>query len=103
MGSSRPDWQLRLEQDGYVVIPNRVSPDDCAEFREEALSWLERFPHGFKRDDRSTWTSEHLPYSVTSGIPLKKNLEFMLTDQLRGGLYNRYSIGHEAFVWKIRS
>ncbi|KAJ0107200.1 hypothetical protein J7T55_007570 [Diaporthe amygdali] len=85
MGSSSPDWQLRLEQDGFVVLPNRISAEDCAEFREEALSWLEKFPHGFKRNDRSTWTSEHLPYSVT------------------GGLYNRYSIGHEAFVWKIRS
>ncbi|KKY37934.1 putative phytanoyldioxygenase [Diaporthe ampelina] len=85
MGGSSPDWQLQLERDGFVVLPNRVSAEDCAEFREQALSWLEKFPHGFKRDDRSTWTSEHLPYSVT------------------GGLYNRYSIGHEAFVWKIRS
>lgn len=85
MDDSKPDWQLRLERDGFAVVPNRVSPGDCAEFREQALSWLERFPYGFKRDDRSTWTSEHLPYSVT------------------GGLYNRYSIGHEAFVWKIRS
>lgn len=65
MGCSSPDWQLRLEQDGFVVLPQRVSAEDCAEFREQALSWLEKFPHGFKRDDRSTWTSEHLPHSVT--------------------------------------
>lgn len=66
MDDSRPDWQLRLERDGFAVVPNRVSPEDCADFREQALSWLEGFPYGFRRDDRSTWTSEHLPYSVTS-------------------------------------
>ncbi|ROW00090.1 hypothetical protein VSDG_03550 [Cytospora chrysosperma] len=72
MGRPKSDWQQRLEQDGFVVVPERIPLEDCAGFREEALSWLEKFPYGFKRDDR-------------------------------GGLYTRYSIGHEAFVWKIRS
>ncbi|KUI66788.1 hypothetical protein VM1G_02266 [Cytospora mali] len=85
MGRLNPEWQQKLERDGFAVIPNRIPLEDCAEFREEALSWLEKFPHGFKRDDRSTWTSEHLPWSI------------------KGGLYARYAIGHEAFVWKIRS
>lgn len=75
MGSSSPDWQLRLERDGFVVLPNRISAEDCAEFREEALSWLERFPHGFKRDDRSTWTSQHLPYSVTSDSAFREGVK----------------------------
>lgn len=61
---SKPEWQQRLEEDGFVVVPGVVSPEDCTEFCEEALDWLEKFPHGFKRDDRSTWTSENLPYSV---------------------------------------
>lgn len=64
MTVSKPQWQVKLEEDGYVVIPGVISSSDCAEFREEALSWLEKFPHGFKRDDKLTWTSEHLPYSV---------------------------------------
>lgn len=59
----KPDWLKNLERDGFVVVPGVVSTDDCAEFREEALGWLEKFPHGFKRHDKSTWTSEHLPYS----------------------------------------
>ncbi|KAJ4417683.1 hypothetical protein N0V82_006044 [Gnomoniopsis sp. IMI 355080] len=85
MTIAKPEWQTRLEEDGYVVVPGVVSAADCAEFREEALRWLEKFPHGFKREDRSTWTAEHLPYSV------------------KAGLYNRYAVGHEAFVWKIRA
>lgn len=64
MTVSKPEWQQKLERDGFVVVPGLVSTEDCAEFREEALSWLEKFPHGFKRDDKETWTSEHLPYSV---------------------------------------
>lgn len=60
MSATKPEWFVKLEQDGYTVVPGVVSAEDCAEFREEALKWLERFPHGFRRDDRSTWTAEHL-------------------------------------------
>lgn len=49
------------------------------------LTAAQSFPYGFKRDDRSTWDAHHLPYSVT------------------GGLYNRYAVNHEDFVWKIRT
>lgn len=62
--ASKPEWQLQLEQDGFYVVPNVVSPEDCAEFQEQALQWLEKFPHGFKRHDRSTWDAEHLPWAV---------------------------------------
>lgn len=62
---TKPAWLLTLERDGVVVLPNIIPKADCEEFCEEAIKWLEKFPHGFKRDDRSTWTAEHLPYSVT--------------------------------------
>jgi hypothetical protein len=65
MAISKPSWLLQLEQDGFVVVPGVIPDETCAEFREEALKWLESFPHGFKRDDRSTWDAEHLPYGVT--------------------------------------
>lgn len=62
---TKPAWLLTLEKDGYVVIPSVVSEDDCGEFQESAWNWLESFPWGFKRDDRSTWVADKLPYSVT--------------------------------------
>lgn len=74
-----------LEKNGYVVVPNVIPKESCDQFVEDAWKWLESFPHGFKRDDRRTWTAEHLP----SGH--------------QKGLYNRYSVNHEAFVWKIRT
>lgn len=61
----KPPFLTALERDGYVVVPNVVPPEACAEFREAALAWLERFPYGFKRGDRSTWTDAHLPHGMT--------------------------------------
>ncbi|BEI92616.1 uncharacterized protein CcaverHIS019_0502440 [Cutaneotrichosporon cavernicola] len=82
---TKPQFLLDLERDGYVVVPNVIPEEECAAFREAALEWLESFPYGFKRDDRSTWADEHLPFGTT------------------GGLYNRYAVNHEAFVWRIRT
>lgn len=65
MSPAKPDWLSDLERDGYVVVQGVIPKQDCAEFRDEALKWLEKFPHGFKKDDRSTWTDEHLPHSIT--------------------------------------
>ncbi|KAK4958273.1 hypothetical protein LTR10_004699 [Elasticomyces elasticus] len=82
---TKSQWMLELEQNGYVVIPNVIPQVSCDAFVESSLEWLEGFPHGFKRDDRNTWDEEHLPFGQ------------------KGGLYNRYSVNHEAFVWKIRT
>ena len=81
---TRPTWIDQLDRDGYYVVPNVIPLAACEEFRAEAWTWLESFPYGFKRDDKSTWTAEHMPYGFT------------------GGLFNRYAVNHEAFVWKIR-
>lgn len=48
MSTAKPQWQVDLERDGYVVVPGVVPARDCAEFREEAQQWLEKFPHGYK-------------------------------------------------------
>lgn len=85
MGSiGKPEWLTTLEREGYVVVPNIVPKEACKEFCEQALQWLEKFPHGFRRDDRSTWDGWHLPFAA------------------KGGLYNRYAVNHEQFVWNIR-
>lgn len=62
---TKPTWLIDLERDGFVVVPKVIPQAACDEFIEEAWQWLEKFPHGFKRDDRSTWDAEHLPYSTT--------------------------------------
>lgn len=79
-----PDWLDQLHSEGYCVVTDCVPKDHCDEFIESAWEWFESFPYGFKKDDRSTWTTECMPYGFT------------------GGLYNRYAVNHEDFVWKIR-
>jgi len=95
---TKPLWKSQLEKDGYVVIPGVVPEGDCDDFQESAWKWLESFPWGFKRDDRSTWVADKLPYGVT--YDSSSTLCQRLTS--RGGLYNRYAVNHEDFVWKIR-
>lgn len=83
--SPKPQFLLDLERDGYVVVPNVIPQKSCDEFIASAWSWLEGFPYGFDRNDLSTWTADRLPFGQDRG------------------LYNRYSVNHEDFVWKIRS
>ena len=83
--ADRPTWLDELERDGFVVVKGVVPQKDCEAFQKSAIEWLESFPHGFKRDNRITWTAEHLPYGHEKG------------------LYTRYAVNQEDFVWKIRT
>jgi hypothetical protein len=70
-GSTAP-FMKDLKEKGYCVIPNLVAKEKCDQYVNDALTWLENFGMGFKRDDKSTWTKDHLPVHAV------------------GGLYNRY-------------
>lgn len=61
-----------LREKGYAVVPNLVPKERCDEYVNSALTWLEDFGLGFKRDDKKTWHADKLPVHVV------------------GGLYNRY-------------
>ena len=92
-----------LERDGYVVIPDVIPQKSCDEFVESGWKWLEAFPNGFKRDDKSTWTAEHLPFGHDRyALGLSFDWQWLVDDAYRG-LYNRYSVNHEDFVWRIRT
>jgi hypothetical protein len=58
---TKKQFLVDLERDGYVVVPGVIPQSACDGFQEAALSWLEAFPYGFKRDDKSTWTAQNLP------------------------------------------
>jgi hypothetical protein len=83
--NSKAPFIADLQKKGWCVVPSVIPKERCDEYVNEALGWLESFPLGFKRDDKSTWTDDHLPVSV------------------KGGLYGRYACGHENWVWKARS
>lgn len=59
-------WQEDLKRDGFAVIRGAGGgPEKGAEACEKALSWLEGFDLGFKRDDPATWDAEHLVSQAT--------------------------------------
>ena len=57
------DWRDDLFKNGYVVV-NVIDPKKAEAYVESMFDWLESFPYGFKRDDKSTWTEEYLPGHV---------------------------------------
>ena len=83
--TTKPSWLSELEENGVCVVPNVIPIEACREFQDSALNWLESFDRGFDRNDKSTWTSKHLPRHFA------------------GGLYNSHAVNHEAWVWKIRA
>ncbi|EXJ94891.1 hypothetical protein A1O1_00009 [Capronia coronata CBS 617.96] len=81
---SHGDWRDDLFRDGYVVVKNAIPEQRCQYYIDQMFKWLEKFPFGFKRDDRSTWTPERLP------------------THMKGGMYHGYRVQHERFMWEAR-
>ncbi|KAJ5971233.1 uncharacterized protein N7479_001151 [Penicillium vulpinum] len=78
------DWRDHLQQHGYTIIKNAISPEKAQYYQQQQIEWLEKFTYGFKKDDSTTWTPEYLPAHA------------------RGGMYFRYGVQHEAFMWEAR-
>jgi len=74
-----------LDTKGYTVVKNVISAEKAAGYVDRMYNWLEGFGNGFKKDDRSTWRVDKLPYFS------------------KGGLYNRHCAGQEQVAWDIRS
>ncbi|KKY21922.1 putative phytanoyldioxygenase [Phaeomoniella chlamydospora] len=79
------DWRDDLFRDGYVVIKNVIPQERCDYYIDKMFEWAGRFPWGFDRNDRSTWTDEHLPTHI------------------KGGMYHGYRVQHERFMWEART
>lgn len=58
------DWRDDLFSDGFVVVKGVLSPERASYYVERMYQWLETFPYGFDRNDRSTWVPEHLPNNM---------------------------------------
>ena len=86
--SNSPDvqeWETELARDGYAVIKGAVSKEKAAEYADRMYTYLEGFGLGFDRNDRSTWSGQHLPNINNKGMCLD------------------YAVAHEDFVWEVRA
>ena len=57
-------WLEDLHNNGFAIVKNAVPKDRAEGYVQSMYKWLETFPFGFKKDDKSTWTKEHLPKSM---------------------------------------
>lgn len=73
----------QLERQGYTVVENVLSPQQCEALKAEWLATIESYGTGFKADDPWTWTSPLLPLNTR-------------------GMQNYPPVAHEPFVWEAR-
>ncbi|PWY63141.1 hypothetical protein BO83DRAFT_371582 [Aspergillus eucalypticola CBS 122712] len=80
-----PDWLVELHTKGWTVVRGALPRETALAYANKAYEWLESWDLGFDRKDPSTRKAANLPWHT------------------RGGLYSRYGVGHEQFVWDLKS
>ncbi|KAJ9365701.1 hypothetical protein C8Q69DRAFT_469814 [Paecilomyces variotii] len=80
-----PEWLVELQTKGWTVVREAIPKEKALEYADKGYEWLESWNLGFNRSDPSTRKTANLPWHI------------------RGGLYNRYGVGHEQFVWDLKS
>eukprot|EP01132_Coremiostelium_polycephalum_P007919 gene7919-9745_t len=80
-----PEWRKHLYNNGWAVVKNVVPKERVEHYGSEFWSWMEGFGTGIKRNVKSTWNDENWPPS------------------LHYGLFQGYSLGHNQFIWDVRS
>lgn len=55
------DWRDDFARDGYYVVKGAIPADRAEQYRQRGFNWIENWGLGFRRDDPSTWTKEHIP------------------------------------------
>jgi len=78
------DWRDDLVRDGVAIVKGAVPAERAAAYTDAMYQWLEDFGLGFKRDDPSTISNEHLP---------------VINEK---GMCHGYGIAHEQFAWDVR-
>ncbi|KAH3950684.1 hypothetical protein HBI56_204600 [Parastagonospora nodorum] len=78
------DWRDDLFRDGYVVVKNVLPAEKAEGYKQRMFEWLETFPYGFDKNDKSTWVKECLP------------------EHMKGGMYHGYRVQHEKVIWDAR-
>ncbi|KAL4874296.1 hypothetical protein BJY04DRAFT_212189 [Aspergillus karnatakaensis] len=74
-----------LHTKGWTIVPETIPREKALEYADRAYSWLEGWGFGYDRNDPSTRKAANLPFTH------------------RGGIFARYGIAHEQFVWDLKS
>ncbi|KAJ5122208.1 hypothetical protein N7448_003340 [Penicillium atrosanguineum] len=79
------DFRDDLARDGFAVVKGAVPRERAFKYADDMYSYLEGFQLGYKRDDPSTVSKATLPVINEKGMCM------------------HYCVGHEGFVWNVRS
>ncbi|OAA63402.1 Phytanoyl-CoA dioxygenase [Niveomyces insectorum RCEF 264] len=80
-----PDWLKEFRTRGWTVVRNAISKEKALAYADRGYDWLESWDLGFDRKDPKTYKAKYLP------------------SHQRGGLYFLYGVGHEQFLWDLKS
>ncbi|KAL2677325.1 hypothetical protein Neosp_011094 [[Neocosmospora] mangrovei] len=80
-----PEWMRKLHDNGWTIINETISKEKALAYADKGHEWLESWNLGYKRDDPSSRKETKVPWHI------------------RGGLYARYGVAHEQFVWDLRT
>lgn len=72
-----------LQHDGYAVVENVLSPEQCAAYIDAMWTWIEGFDTGINRRYPLTWTTKNWPFTTH-------------------GLLQHFKVGQSEFAWKMR-
>ncbi len=72
-----------LQENGYCVVGNVLSDEECSKGVDGAWDWLASLGSGIKKDDPKTWRNTRWPTSIH-------------------GLVQHYGIGQAPFCWDVR-
>lgn len=78
-------WKSYLEEEGYVVLHNILTPEKKTEYMEQFKSQWSRVSTGFSWDDPTTYTIQHSPMMFGKGM----------------AIFNGF--GHSNFMWSLRT
>lgn len=84
MNKHSPSWIHHLNNEGYAVVPNVLTREQCDQIIDQAWEWLQALGTGIQREDPTTWTNDRWPQNFN-------------------GIIQRYRIGHAPFAWRART
>jgi len=79
------DWRDALTSEGYYVVKEAIPTKEALIYRDRAHAYQEDFGLGYKWGDELTYKNECLPV------------------HMKGGMIHGYGIGHEQWVWDVRT
>jgi len=79
-----PQWMTRLKNEGWCVVPNVLTEEECNTTITKMWCWLESLGTNINKDNPETWKPPNWPPAIH-------------------GIIQHLRVGQEEFVWDVRT